>query len=467
MTFPSSGDAARVPRRVEPPPTERHDLRETFALALPLILGQLSSIGMNVIDTLLAGHLNAHTLAAVAVGAGVWALAIVTAIGVMMAVPPTVAQLSGAGRRERIGPVFRQALWLALLLGTALLLAVRFLSPLLLDAFGIDPDIVADTTKFLRAIAWGAPALTIYFALRGLSEGLALTRPTMYFGLFGLALLAPIGYMLMYGRFGFAARGAEGSGIATALVLWVQAIAMAVYLQRRSTYADVRPFARFEPPHWGEIGALLRLGVPMGVAVLMECALFVCTALLIASLGAVTVASHQVAINVASVTFMLPLGLAMATTVRVGYAAGRGDALGVRRAGMAGIALSLATQLVSASAMALFPLFIARIYTDDAGVATLAAQLLVLAAIFQFSDGIQVTANGALRGLKDTTVPMLITLFAYWMVGMPVGYWLAFHQQRGAAGMWMGLVAGLTTAAVLLLLRFLRVSRRPLARVDA
>ncbi len=292
--------------------------------------------------------------------------------------------------------MFRQALWLAIMLGVALLLAVRYGGPLLLDAFGIDPEIVGDTGNFLRAIAWGAPALTMYFALRGLSEGLALTRPTMYFGLFGLVLLAPIGYVLMYGRFGFAARGAQGSGIATATVLWLQFGAFALYLHRRDKYRDIGPFSRFERPHWGEIAALLRLGVPMGVAVLMECALFVCTALLIASLGAVTVASHQVAINVASVTFMLPLGLAMATTVRVGQAAGRGDAEGVRRAGLAGIGLSLVTQVVSASAMALFPIAIARAYTDDAGVVALAAQLLVLAAIFQFSDGIQVTANGAL-----------------------------------------------------------------------
>jgi multidrug resistance protein, MATE family len=440
----------------------RQHLRETVVLAVPLILGQLSSIGMNVIDTLLAGHLNAHTLAAVAVGAGVWALAIVASIGVMMAVPPTVAQLAGAGARERIGPMFRQALWLAIMLGLALLVAVRYGGPLLLGAFGIDPEIIGDTGDFLRAIAWGAPALTMYFALRGLSEGLALTRPTMYFGLFGLVLLAPIGYTLMYGRFGFAARGAQGSGIATATVLWLQLVAFAIYLHRRDKYRDIGPFSRFERPHWGEIAALLRLGVPMGVAVLMECALFVCTALLIASLGAVTVASHQVAINVASVTFMLPLGLAMATTVRVGHAAGRADAEGVRRAGLAGIGLSLATQVVSASAMALFPVAIARAYTHDAGVVALAAQLLVLAAIFQFSDGIQVTANGALRGIKDTTVPMLITLVAYWLIGMPVGYWLAFHQHFGARGMWMGLVAGLTAAAGMLLLRFLRVSGRGL-----
>lgn len=435
------------------------ELRDTLLLALPLIAGQLSAIGMNVVDTLLAGHYDAHTLAAVAVGAGVWSLAIVTGIGVMMSVPPSVAQLAGARRRSEIGPLFRQALWLALLLGVGLLLFIRYVGPLLLAGFGVDPGIVADTTKFIRAVAWGAPALTAYFAMRGLSEGLSLTRPTMYFGLLGLVVLAPIGYTLMYGKLGFTPRGAEGSGEATALVLWIEAIAFALYLHRHRNYRDIAPFAHFEAPRWRDIGALLRLGVPMGVALMMEAGLFVCTALLIASLGAVTVASHQVAINVASITFMIPLGLAMATTVRVGNAVGRGDARAVRSAGLAGMTLSIGTQLVASTAMAVFPHAIAHAYTNDTAVAALAAQLLVLAAIFQLSDGIQVTAGGALRGLKDTTMPMIITVLAYWAIGMPTGYWLAFHEGLGARGMWMGLAAGLTAAAVLLTLRFLRASR--------
>jgi len=435
----------------------RRELRETFILATPLILGQLSSIGMNVIDTLLAGHLDARTLAAVAIGTGLWSLAIVAAIGVMLALPPSVAQLTGAGQRERIGPLFRQALWLAFALGLVLLVLVRN-AAVLLGPIGIEPAIADETRKFLQAIAWGAPALTMYFALRGFSEGIALTRPTMYFGLFGLVLLAPLGYVLMYGRLGLPALGAQGSGIATATVLWAQALAFAVYLRLRRHYRLVAPFGRFDWPDWHAIVALLRLGVPMGVAVLMEAGLFVAAALLIGSLGANSVAAHQIAINVASVAFMVPLGVAMATTVRVGNAVGRGDADAVRSAGYAGIAATAFTQTISSLTMALFPLAIAKVYTDDAGVASTAAQLLLLAAIFQFSDGVQVAANGALRGLKDTTVPMAVTAFAYWGVGMPVGWWLAFRAGFGARGMWMGLIAGLTVAAGLLFLRFTRMA---------
>jgi MATE family multidrug resistance protein len=201
---------------------------------------------------------------------------------------------------------------------------------------------------------------------------------------------------------------------------------------------------------------LMHIGAPMAVTLLAEAGLFVATALIIATLGEDVIASHQVAINIASLFFMIPLGLAMAITVRVGNAVGRGDERGVRYAGFCGIGLTLATQLFSAAVMLSLPHVIAALYTHDPKVIALAAQLIVLAGLFQFSDGIQVAANGALRGLKDTRVPMAITLFSYWVVGMPVGWWLAFHHGMGARGMWIGLIAGLSVAAVMLFTRFWR-----------
>ena len=441
------------------------ELGATLRLAVPLVLGQLSAIGMNVIDAMLAGHLDAHTLAAVAIGTSVWSLVIVAAIGVMMALPPSVAQLHGAGRRDAIGPLFRQALWLALALGIALGLGLRIGGGLLVAHIGLDPPLVPDVIRFLHAVAFGAPALTLFFTLRGLGEGTGLTRPTMYFSVLGLILLGPIGYILMYGALGVPRLGALGSGIATALVLWLQLFAFAAYVSMRHYYRDLHLFARFDPPNREALLGLLRIGVPMGVSLFMEASLFVAVALAIGTLGTDVVAGHQVAINVASVTFMVPLGIAMATTVRVGQAVGRGDRQTVRDAGLVGIMLTLITQSVSASLMFLLPHRIAALYTHDAGVIALASQLLVLAALFQFSDGIQVAANGALRGLKDTRIPMLITTFAYWGVGMPVGWWLAFPQGLGARGMWMGLIAGLSMAAILLSRRFWKLAHMPVDSV--
>lgn len=432
----------------------------TVRLAAPLVLGQLSATGMNVIDTILAGHLDRHTLGAVAIGTNVWVLAIVAIIGTMMALQPSIAQLHGADREDEIGTLFRQALWIAIPLGIGLGFLAAFAGPLLFDVIGVDPSLVADARRFLNAVAFGAPALTLFFVLRGLSEGLGLTRPTMYFSLLGLSLLGPIGYVLMYGAFGIPRLGALGCGIATAIVLWLQCIAFAIYVWRRERYRHLKLLERFDRPNPRIIGDLLRIGVPMGITLLMEAGLFVGVALTIAKLGADIVASHQIALNVASVAFMVPLGIAMATTVRVGHAKGRNDYSGVRYAAGVGMLLTLGVQLFSAGIMFTIPHWIASLYTTDAAVITFAAQLLFLAAIFQLSDGVQAASNGALRGLKDTRMPMFVTMFAYWVVGMPIGWWLAFPMDLGARGMWMGLIAGLSVAAVLLTLRFWRIALR-------
>jgi MATE family multidrug resistance protein len=432
-----------------------HEMRATVRLALPLIFAQLAAIGSNVIDAVLAGHVSAHVLGAVAVGASIWSLAIVSGIGMMMAVPPSVAQLDGAGRRHEVGAVFRQALWLALGLGVLLWFAVRHAAPLI-DLIGVTASLRHDVQRFLLAISWGAPALTCYFALRGLSEGLSLTRPSMYFSVAGLVLLVPLGYVLMFGKLGIPPQGAHGCGVATAIVLWLEMLSFGVYVVCRRHYRGLGLFDHFEWPDLRRIGALVHVGLPIAVSLLAEAGLFVATALIIATLGEDVIASHQVAVNIASLFFMIPLGLAMAITVRVGNAVGRGDERGVRYAGFCGIGLTLVTQLFSATLMLCLPYAIAVLYTHDPRVIMLAAQLIMLAGLFQFSDGIQVAANGALRGLKDTRVPMAITLFAYWGIGMPVGWWLAFHRGMGARGMWIGLIAGLSVAAVMLFTRFWR-----------
>jgi MATE family multidrug resistance protein len=432
-----------------------HEVHATVRLALPLIAAQLAAIGSNVIDALLAGHVSAHVLGAVAVGASIWSLAIVSGIGMMMAVPPSVAQLDGAGRRGEVGAVFHQALWLALGMGVLLWFAVRHAAPLI-DLIGVTPSLRDEVQRFLLAISWGAPALTCYFALRGLSEGLSLTRPSMYFSLGGLVLLVPLGYVLMFGKLGIPPQGAHGCGVATATVLWLEMLAFGFYVLRHRNYRGLGLFDRFERPQLRRIGALIHIGLPMAVSLLAEAGLFVATALIIATLGEDVIASHQVALNIASLFFMIPLGLAMAITVRVGNAVGRGDARGVRYAGFCGIGLTLVTQLFSAGLLLTLPHYIAVLYTNDPKVIALAVQLIMLAGLFQFSDGVQVASNGALRGLKDTRIPMAITLFAYWIIGMPVGWWLAFRHGLGARGMWMGLIAGLSVAAVMLFARFWR-----------
>jgi MATE family multidrug resistance protein len=233
-------------------------------------------------------------------------------------------------------------------------------------------------------------------------------------------------------------------------MLWMQAGLFAIYLRVSPRFADLGLFERFDPPSFERIRDLLRLGLPIGVSIFMEGSLFIVTALLIGGMGQVPVAAHQIAINIASITFMSALGLAEATTVRVGHAVGARNPLGVRRAVRAGYLIVLCTQTVAALCIAFGSEAIASIYTRDAAVVAMASTLLLYAAAFQLSDGIQVVAGASLRGLKDTQRPMLLTAFAYWGIGMPLGAGLGFGLGWGAQGMWCGLIAGLTVAAALL-----------------
>jgi len=434
------------------------EVRHSARLAAPLAAGHLSHGLVGFVDTVVAGRHGTTTLAAVAVGTALFWLPMMLPMGTLMALPPSVSQLDGARRRDQIGPLWRQSLWLAVGLG-ALLFALITVLPWMLAPMGIAPDIIPGATDFLHAIRWGIPAFTLYLCMRYLSDGLHWSLPTMLIGFGGLLLLAPAGYVLTNGLFGLPAMGAAGLGWASAAMFWAQLLAFALYLRLAPRFADLRLYAQWERPQWATIRGLLGRGLPIGVTITMEGSLFIVTTLLIGRLGDVSVAAHQVAINVATLCFMIPFGVAEATTVRVGHALGRGDRDGIRRAYFAGLALVLGTQALSALVMLFGNHAIVAMYTGDAVVGALAASLLLYAALFQFPDGVQVLSAGALRGLNDTRVPMWLAALAYWGIGMPVGAGLGLALGWGPKGMWLGLTAGLSVAAFLLCRRFLRSSR--------
>ena len=433
------------------------EIRTTVLLAAPLVAGHVSTGLIGFIDNVLAGHHSTTTLASVTIGTALWWLPMMVPIGTLLSVPPSVSQLDGAGRRGEIGALFRQALWLALGLGVLLFAFLTFI-PHALAPMGMAAEIIPGAREFLHGIRWGVFALTLFFCMRYLAEGLHWTLPTMLISAGGLLVLLPIGYVLTFGKLGFPEMGAGGLGIASAIMLWVEAIAFAVVLWKAKRFADLKLFERFDAPHWPTVRGLLATGLPIGVTVLMEGSLFIVTALLIGRLGEVPAAAHQIAINLSALCFMIPMGLAEATTVRVGHSLGRNDLHGVRRAAWAGYAIVLCTQLVSGIVLFSASDFLVGFYTADAAVATLAASLLLYAAAFQFPDGIQVLSAGALRGLKDTKVPMLLAALAYWGIGMPLGAGLGLGLGWGPKGMWIGLIAGLTVASVLLCSRFVRSS---------
>jgi MATE family multidrug resistance protein len=448
-------------------PTARQHLAEahrTLQLALPVIIGQVGVFGMNFIDTVMAGRLPERDLALAGLGTGgaLWSAMLMLVIGSMMAVQPTVAHLDGAGRRIEAGVQTRQGLYLAA--GMCMPFALVLISSgRILAAFGVDPQIVPVAEGYLRAMAWGVPAICLVFLLRFFSEGSGHTRPTMFYGLMGALLNIPLNYVLMFGKLGLPAMGTVGCGYATAIIIWLQLVMLGLYIRRHRHYRPFKLLRKPEPPDFGVIKDLLKLGLPIGVTIFVEGSLFVAAALLIARLGPVPSAAHLVAINFAALVFMVPLGLASAITVRVGNALGRGDPVAARYVGTIGLAIAVVFASVSASLMFFFPQYIVALYTDDPAVTALAVSLLFYAAIFQLSDGIQIGAAGCLRGYRDTRVPMMYNVVAYWLVGMTSGYYLTFEVGLGPAGMWIGMIVGLTVAAVLLTSRFASTSHRFIA----
>lgn len=436
------------------------EIRRTLHLAFPVMVGQLAVFSMNFIDTVMSGRLPNRdvALAALGIGGALWSSMLMFVLGTLMVVQPSVAQLDGAQKKREAAAQTRQALWIALALAVPYFLLCYFSEPLL-TAFRIDPVIVPTSAAYLRAMSWGAPALCLVLLLRFFSEGTGHTRPTMLYGVTGALLNIPLNYVLMFGKLGLPALGTVGCGIATSIVLWLQFLMLFVYIRTHRHYEPFALMSKFEKPDWHEIWELLKVGVPIALAIFVEGSLFVMAALLIGRLGPVPAAAHLIAINFAALMFMIPVGLSSAVSIRVGNALGRGDPHGARYAGLIGVLIILGIQTVSASMMFLFPEAIVRLYTDDALIAPLAVSLLFYAAVFQYPDGLQIVASGALRGFKDTRRPVLYMVIAFWLIGLTLGYHLTFAREMGPAGMWVGMIAGLSVAAVLLLRRFNRTSR--------
>jgi MATE family multidrug resistance protein len=412
---------------------------------------------MGFTDTVMAGRLGTVDLAAVAIGSTLWIPIYLACVGVMMALSPSVAHHQGAGRRTAIGVLYRQSLWLS---GALALLAFATTSHIgaVMYWIGVDRAVVPVTEEYLDAIAWGMPAACFYMGLRFVSEGIGHTRPVMYIQLLGLLVNVLGNYVFMYGALGNPPLGAVGAGWSSALVLTLTAVAMMVYVVTRPRYRPYRLFARLERPRRAELVSLLRLGLPIALVTLMEVGLFTAIGLLMGSLGATAIAAHQIAVNYAALMFMFPLGISMATTVRVGQAIGANGRREARIAGFLGMGMATGAMLVSAVFMLSVPNMIVGMYTEDQSVASLAKNLLLMAAMFQLSDGLQAGALGALRGFKDTRYPVLVTFFAYWVAGLPLAWFLGIGLSIGPRGLWVGLVAGLTLAAILLSVRFYRVS---------
>jgi MATE family multidrug resistance protein len=440
-------------------PALRAEAAATLRLALPLIAAQLIFMGFGVVDTIMAGRLGEQALAAIGVGFNIWMPIFVMFMGVCMAVSPIIAQRVGAGRApETIGDFLRQALLVAMALGVVWILLIVAIARPLVAQLGLSVEAAQLAVNYLYVESGSAIFFCLCFTQRFAIEGLGDTRPVLVTGLTGFTVKLLVNAALVFGYFGAPRLGVVGAAWGTVAASVVMAATYALQLSRLRKFRELRVFAgsfRVTP----EAFEMLRLGLSIGLILLAEAGLFGAAALLMARFGDTMVAAHLVAINFASVMFMVPLGLSLAVTVRVGQAAGADDSADARFRGTVGMRLSLGFALFSALLMGFFPDAIVALYTDDPRVSPVAALFLFYAALFQLFDCLQCTANGALRGIKDTRLPMAITLAAYWLVGMPVAYGLAFSAGYGPNALWWGLTAGLAAAAAGLSWRFLHKTK--------
>lgn len=419
---------------------------------------------MGFVDTVMAGRYSAVDLAAVAVGSSIFFPVYLFLIGLLSAVTPLVAQAHGRGDGQTVRYAIRQGMAIGLITGLLLMPVLWAMRPFMVW-MGVDAEVIPITDRYLFAISWGLPLAGLFFALKGGGDGLAKPRLSMVAGFAGLGINIVANYLLIYGKFGLPSLGGAGCGWATSLSILAMLVIMALLLNRSRIVGTRNLFAQHSmaQPTTGA-PAFLRLGVPLGLALFIECSIFTIIALFIAKLGAQVVAAHQIALNFAAQLYMVPYSLAMALTVHVGYTIGRGRVFRLRRVVRTGLVLALTGSVCTCLLVALFAREIAMLYSVDPAVQTLAAALLVFAAIFQLPDAIQVNCGGILRGCKDTRVPLLLMLLAYWGIGLPLGYGLGLARlgglEPGPQGFWIGLICALAAAAVLLGLRVRVMLRR-------
>jgi MATE family multidrug resistance protein len=450
------------------------EARELLRLAVPMAATQLAQMIILATDTVMLGHYSKEALAAGAIGNTVFFFIWLLGTGPVSAVSPMIAHVvgrhsrkpkSGQPRDQReVRLVVRMGLWSVILMTPPLLGALLFTREILL-VFQQEPKLAADAGIYTAALAFGLPCSLAFQVLRNFST--SLSRPVPPMVVMGLAILfnAAGDYALIFGHFGLPKLGLVGAGLASASSNLFTLIAMGVITLRLPELKAYRVLHRFTAMHWRSLVELFHLGLPIGVTMLFEVALFNAATLAMGTFGITTLAAHQIAITIPSLTFMVPLGIGLAGTVRVGLAAGAGDMYGARRAGFTAIGLGGLFMICAAIILLLFPHSIAMLWLPDSAdnrdVLALAVTFLHVAAAFQLMDGLQVTASMSLRGLKDARGPMWVAGASYWLAGAPMCALLGFGLGMKGLGIWYGLAFGLLVAAVLLTARFARLSKHP------
>ena len=435
--------------------------RKNFWLAYPVMLSQLGQVLVGVADSLMVGQLGAEPLAAASLANVIFHVIMVFGLGVSLAVTPLVAAADGEQDTTKIQSIFSNGLLVNTILGVVLVLSVVVCTPVL-HQLDQPAEVVVLAIPYLQIITVALVPYMIFQSFRQFAEGMGNTRQAMYVTLTGNGLNILLNYLLIYGKLGFPALGLNGAGWATLIARTVMAVLMGLYIYHAPKFKPFRSAFMLRNISKRVIRRILNVGIPAGFQFVFEVGAFGFAAIMMGWLGTVTLAAHQIAISLASISYMMATGMASAATIRVGNQLGRGDLINLRIAGHTSFIMVALFMGVAAIVFLSLKHFLPGLYISDISVIEIASQLLVVAAFFQISDGVQVVAMGALRGIEDVKIPTVIAITAYWILGLPVGYLLAFPWGMGANGVWYGLLIGLSVAALLLFYRFNHLTKNML-----
>lgn len=445
----------------------KQEFAQLTKIAWPLLVAQLLQTMMGVSDTIMAGRYDSLDMASVAIGHSVIMPILIFMQGVCLALSPIVARFHGAREPHQVAYPVWQTLYLSLAIAVLVMLSIK-LMPLILNMLEMDPLMRRETLQYVAFVLMSAPAFAVYQTLRNYCEGLSKTRPTMVIMFTGLVVNIPANYILINGLFGLPEMGGAGCGLATMLVFYVMAFATWLYTVFSKKLAAYALYQNTAKPDIAFIWAVSKQGFPIALTLLAEVSLFAAVAIMLAPFGALTVASHQVALNFSSLIFMIPLSIGLAVAIRIGHVIGENRTPMAKTAYKAALVLAISSVSITASGTVLGNHFIASLYSNEAQVIEFASALLLFAAVFQFSDAIQVVSANALRGYKDTKAMLAISVFCYWFIGFPTGIILGLTDYilpaMSAKGFWIGFIVGLSCAAILMTWRVHIVQTR-LARL--
>jgi MATE family multidrug resistance protein len=445
-------------------------MKSLLTLAWPLLIAQVTQTLMGVSDTIMAGRYSYTDMAAVAIGFSITMPVLMFIQGVTLGLSPIISRLQGSNQHSKVANALHQCVWLSLMLSGLALLLVFIVSPLLANV-EMEVDVRTIAVDYTIYILLAAPGFALYQSLRNCCEGLSSTRPTMIIMFAGLLVNIPANYIFINGLLGVPKMGGAGCGIATLLVIYVMAFVTLVYMMVAKKLKQYELFTKF---HWPKLNlqlTQLKIGLPIAFTIVFEVTLFGVVALLLARFGAEVVASHQIALNFSSLMFMLPMSIGMAVAIRIGHSVGKEDALNAKISVYCALVCSIFIALFTATMTVILSTQISALYTENRGVIMMASSLLFLAALFQFSDGIQVVSANALRGYKDTSAMLILSFVSYWLVGLPVGVVLGLTDwlfpAMAAKGFWIGFISGLSCAAVLMFWRVSIIQKRVAKDVKA